>query len=242
MTKKILFSLVVSLLAVGFGYVTVYGLIDTHHGDMIVRSQTIKPAYITERAPVPNTEDAQQIKRIVERGWWLRIEAGLSQNKGKERWFEAELQKYFSDEPKTSTQRWPWGSPSDVTPPKEKAGLIKSPDKALPLSQLGPTSSELDIQKAYIEQGRFNEEMGHFEVKSCNINQFDYKQLKIEDDQATVVVDIIWQCEFVHINPDGSKITSTPLGGEQHTYDLKMYPNGWKIVNDRFIIIPGYEP
>lgn len=246
MVKKSLLLLFVSGLIIGLGYVTVYGRENTHHGDVVSRRQNPQSdvPYIEQHEPIPATAESRLIKDTIEHGWWLRIEAGFKENRDREDWFNTALAEYFSNEPENhGWEEWEWGTPAlGIELPVEKATIDASVHEPSPLSKLSPTSSELDIQKAYIAQGRYNERLGHFWVNGCDAKGFDYKRLRVSGNKAIVVVDIVWQCELVHTNPDGSQVTSTPLGGEQHIYSLKKYADGWRITDDSFIVIPGYEP
>ena len=167
------------------------------------------------RASNDHSAEEERVRRVVEQGWRLRVEAGLKRNQGREAFFEEEMHKYFSDQPKNSSRFWQWGHPPFA---------IKSES---PLAHLSPTASEWEIPKAYIANGRYNQKIAHFWVDECAVKKFNYRDILVRGDKAEVHVDIIFWCKISYI-AQGQVRSTKPVGGERHTYILQKEKGAWK--------------
>lgn len=202
---------------------------------------------IPQRVPDELTsEDAKTIESVVLQGWTLRHEAGLEKNRGKEDAFKRDLQRYFSNlpkqSPKNNSEAVDEMMMGEVQLPPEKDGQASAPVRPSPLQQLDATASELERQRTYIDNGRYFEQMADFVVLDFKVDKVAFKRVRLEGDSAEVVVDIFFRSKYLHTNPDGTQIVSEPVGGEQHTFKLIHAADGWKVADDSFIMIPGYEP
>lgn len=231
--------LVFGVIGVSFAQV----MIDTTHGNTVSSGDDVDNGYISNSEPLPIGPEVDVIQKVVEQGWILRHEAGLSHNRGLEGKYKDELQHYFSDvkkpEKEIAEDSLLLG---EIILPPEKAEVFNSPEEQSPLAQLDPVASELERQKSYIDNGRYVEEMEDFSVLDFGVNKIQYKRIRLNGNEAEVVVDIIFWSKYLHVNPDGKQIISQPIGGQQHIFKLVRGEDGWKITEDSFVMIPGYEP
>ncbi|RME56916.1 hypothetical protein D6779_09760 [Candidatus Parcubacteria bacterium] len=184
----------------------------------------------TQTSNGSHNAEVPQIRSVIEQGWRLRLTAGLEENRGKESLFENKLRRYFSNKPKKPSPRFQWHGQKFAINGKQS-----------PLANLSPTASEWEIQKAYVENGRYNQEMAHFWVDECRTRKFDFKEIRVTGKRAKAVVDIVFWCKISYM-AQGHYRSTKPVGGERHTYVLQKESGVWKIVDDTFTIIPGYEP
>lgn len=242
----VLITFVIVILGI-VGVTMAQGIIDTSHGNEVAwGNDEVETGYIVSPESLPDGPDVKAVESVIMQGWTLRHEAGLAKNKGKEEAFKRDLQRYFSDLPKRS----PENSTADVDAmmmgevklPPEKAGQMPPSDQLSPLQQLGATASELERQRTYIDNGRYFEQMANFVVLDFKVDKVEFKRIRFAGDTAEVIVDIFFRSKYSHTNPDGSQIISQPVGGEQHTFKLARFPDGWKVTDDTFIMVPGYEP
>ena len=216
-------------------------VIDTSHGDIGTSKEKI--TYVSDIERIPDTPDVAQIEETIKKAWTLRLEAGLDSNKEHFDVYKEQLAKYYSNKLKRPSSRYVFThQQSMLTPPEEKKTVTGQINRVLPLEALPSNASELSRQLALIENGRLNEELGHFQVISFGVKKFEFKKVEVEGNEARVIVDIVYWSRFVHENPDGTVITSTPTSGEQHRIYLVKDGAYWKINDDVFTFIPGYEP
>ena len=212
-------------------------------------SETTASSWPAHPLRVPDelaSDDVKDIESVVLQGWTLRHEAGLEKNRGKEEAFKRDLQRYFSDLPKQSPENNPEAVDEmimgEVQLPPEKTGQASASVRPSPLQQLDASASELERQRTYIDNGRYFEQTADFVVLDFKVDKVAFKRVRLEGDSAEVVVDIFFRSKYLHTNPDGTQIVSEPVGGEQHTFKLIHAADGWKVTDDSFIMIPGYEP
>jgi hypothetical protein len=239
MNRKAFSILMSFVLLIAFGVIGVsfaQTIIDTTRGDTVSRNGDVTNGYIANSESLPTGSEVDAIKKVIEQGWILRYEAGLSSNKELEEKYKDELQLYFSDEKK------PEKRVLERELELENPEKFKTLENQSPLAQLDLTASELERQKAYIDNGRYVEKMEGFLVLDFGVNEIQYKRIELDENKAEVVVDIIFWSKYSYTNPDGENSIAQPIGGNQHTFKLVRGEYGWKITEDSFVMIPGYEP
>jgi hypothetical protein len=242
------------LLAVALGVsvigVIAQGTINTTHGD--IRNSSAMGT-VTQNAisatpeKLPQGKQVDLIKSTIEKGWQLRLTAGLDKNRNQDADFKNRLSQYYSATPLNMA------SAADSVADSSADTIIQSSSQLPPEKQGRATviepfqfasanAPELTKEVNAIDYGRYNEKIANFIVKDFGIDSITYQKIKIDGTKAAVVMDIKYWSKFVHTNPDGSQVTSTPHSGERHTFLLALESSGWRITSDTFEVMSGFEP
>ncbi len=188
-----------------------------------------QPPYLAVHDSIPHNAQAQAIQQVIENGWRTVQAAIASPTRAQEAAYTAQLTRYFSTEPQ------PGRRVACKAFPFSEQGFS-------PLGQRPAHASELAIQRAIVARARADARRGGFTAAGCWPLAFDYKRLDILGRQAVVVVDIVSQCRLAWRTAEGTTKIATSRGSTQHTFLLRREPQGWRILSDRFIFVPGDEP